>query len=101
MNSDILRQENRRYENTCAVSQNSGTLGFRPAFKDEGSGYIHISCFADGRPAPIHLLDGLPEQLVEARDSNGHVVRVKASIVSGFELQGRFYSREDVALSWG
>ena len=101
MNSEILRQENKRYENTCAISQNSGTLGFRPAFKDEGTGYIHISCFADGRPAPIHLLDGLPEQLVEERDPSGHVVRAKATIVSGFELQGRFYSREEAALLRG
>jgi hypothetical protein len=56
-----------------------------------------ISCFADGRPAPIHLLDGLPADWVTVRGAGGRVLAVKASVVAGFIRGGRFYTRAQAA----
>ena len=43
------------------------------------TGSIHLLRFADGRRAPIHLLDGLPKRLALRR--------------------GRFYTREQAAMA--
>ena len=48
-------------------------------------------------PAPVHLLDGLPEEVVVARHPCGRVEKVKASVVSGFVREARFYTREEAA----
>lgn len=50
-------------------------------------------------PAPFHLLDELPGALVLARTESGRVAAVKDSVVSGFVLEGRFYTRERAAES--
>lgn len=92
-----LQRENREFRNTGGRSEENRPLGFRPAFKDVASGTVYDSRFADGRPAPFHLLDGLPEDVVVQREPGGRVRRVKESIVSGFVLDGRFYTREEAA----
>ncbi|MBD5802230.1 hypothetical protein AZOA_16560 [Azoarcus sp. Aa7] len=92
-----LERENREFRNTGGRSEENRSLGFRPAFKDVASGAVYDSRFADGRPAPFHLLDGLPEEVVVQREPGGRVGRVKESIVSGFVLDGRFYTREEAA----
>ena len=91
-----LARENRRYAGTAGVSAAHQSDHFRPAFLDTDTGVIYPSCFADGRPAPCHLLDGLPSHLVRQR-IRGRVKAVKATIVSGFERAGRFYTREEAA----
>jgi hypothetical protein len=58
---------------------------------------IYPSCFADGRPAPFHILDGLPEDVVIERSARGRVRSVKSSIISGFERGGFFYTRRAAA----
>ncbi|AYH43650.1 hypothetical protein [Azoarcus sp. DN11] len=92
-----LHRENREFHSTGGRSEENRPLGFRPAFKDVASGAVYDSRFADGRPAPFHLLDGLPEEVILQRDPGGRVGRVKDSIVSGFVLEGRFYTREEAA----
>jgi hypothetical protein len=92
-----LARQNRRYEGTGGVSANNRCAGFRPAFRDQSTGELHLSCCADGAPAPFHCLDGLPVHLVEARDPTGRVIALKASVEAGFERNGRFYSREEAA----
>ena len=69
--------------------------GFQPAFIDRQSGSVHLSRFPDGRRAPCHLLDGLPDELVIARDERGRVTCVKGSVVSGFVHGGWFYTRDE------
>ena len=61
---ETLAQENRQYANTGGVSAINRSQRFIPAFYDTATGRAYRSRFADGRPAPIHLLDGLPESLV-------------------------------------
>ena len=90
-----LFDENLRFQGTGGVSGENGALGFQPAFLDRDTGEVHASRFADGRPAPLHVLDGLPRTLITARSASGHVLRTKASLVSGFLRLGRFYTREE------
>lgn len=93
----MLGWENQRFEGTAGVSSGNRQQGFRPAFMDSVSGVTHLSRFADGRPAPIHLLEGLPAELLVHRTHTGRVVAVKSSVVSGFVRGERFFTREQAA----
>jgi hypothetical protein len=97
MSEAVLKRENVEFLGTGGRSQENRSLGFRPAFRDEDTLAVYPSCFADGRPAPFHLLDGLPPEVVVTRTSKGRVAAVKPSIVSGFTLDGEFYSRDAAA----
>lgn len=92
-----LRRENRDYEGTGGRSEENSGAGFAPAFLDTETRRVYGSCFADGRPAPFHLLDGLPAELVVARNACGRVAQIKCSVVSGFLRGGRFYTRDEAA----
>ncbi len=92
-----LEAQNRRLWGRGGRSQENRALGFRPAFRDGETGCVYLSRFADGRPAPMHVLDGLPPHLVLRRGGDGRVRSVKGSIVCGFVLAGRFYTREEAA----
>jgi hypothetical protein len=90
-----LRNENVLYARTRGISQNNGSFGFRPAYLNGESGEAVLSRFADGTPAPVHLLDGLPDSWILRRDREGHVTETRKGIVSGFIRDGRFYTREE------
>lgn len=92
-----LARENSQFHGTSGVSAGGRSLGFIPAFRDSVSGRAYPSRFADGRPAPIHLLDGLPETLVIERRPDGTVTAVKQTVVSGFLRDGQFYTRDQAA----
>ena len=95
MTPKSLIKENRMYQGTPAISKNNRDSGFKPAFKDVDTGQVYLSCFVDGKLAPIHLLDGLPEDLILERNRYGQATRVKARIVSGFEKCGKFFMRSE------
>lgn len=97
LNTDVLQRENRRYRGTGGRSEENAGAGFRPAFRDAETGIVYPSRFGDGRPAPCHLLDGLPDGIVLDRDACGRAQRVKPSLVSGFVRGQRFYTREEAA----
>jgi hypothetical protein len=92
-----LERENQVFLGTGGRSQENRGVGFLPAFFDLQTEIVYLSCFADGRPAPFHLLDGLPEEVVLMRHDSGRVAQVKASVISGFVREGRFYTREAAA----
>ncbi len=92
-----LEDENRRYQGCGGISEETRGLGFLPAYLDSATGSIHLSRFADGRRAPIHLLDGLREKLVLRREVSGKVVALKGSVSAGFVREGRFHTREQAA----
>ena len=92
-----LTLEAARFRCTGGVSENNRSLGFQPAFIDRETKTVYWSRFPDGRLAPCHLLDGLPAELVCARDEQGRVARVKSSVLSGFVHDGRFYTRDEAA----
>ncbi len=93
-----LERENLRHRGTGGTSAENQSLGFQPAFVDRETRAIYLSRFADGRPAPCHVLDGLPRELVLWRRACGRVAAVKPSLVSGFVRDGCFYTREEAAL---
>lgn len=92
-----LRDDNTRYAGTGGVSAGNANLGFRPAFRDRVTDRVYPSCFADGRAAPFHMVDGLPAEVVEGRDAAGHVTRIKASLESGFVRMGQFFTRAEAS----
>lgn len=92
-----LRMENRAFVGTGGVSRENRSSGFLPAFYDTESGFVQIARFRNGTPAPLHLLDGLPDDWVKRRLPSSSVVAVKDSVIAGFLRQGRFYTREQAA----
>lgn len=92
-----IRSENTAFAGTGGVSQNNRSLGFQPGFIDTETGVIDISRFAGGRPAPVHMLDGVPREWVTRRNETGQVAAVKGSVVSGFIHDGRFFTRQQAA----
>jgi hypothetical protein len=93
----LLELENTNYRGTGGVSENNRCMGFQPAFIDPEIGTVYLSRFSDGRLAPCHLFDGLPAELVLARDVRGRVARLKPSVVSGFVRREHFYTRDEAA----
>jgi hypothetical protein len=92
-----LVDQNAHYQGTGGVSQGNRSAGFVPAFLDTETGEVYISRFANGAPAPIHLLAGLPASVVTKRTTSGGVLEVAASVIAGFVCQGAFYTREQAA----
>ena len=93
MTQSKLRSENRCHIGTNGVSGQARCLGFLPAFMDAATRVVYLSRFADGRIAPFHTLDRLPDDLILQRSGVGRVAVVKASVVSGFVRHGCFYTR--------
>ena len=97
MNLQQLKSENQAHQGSPGVSHANRHLGFRPAFLDVATMAIHESRFADGRLAPFHLLDGLPDEAVVRRSPLGRVLAAKSTLVSGFVRNGFFYTRAAAA----
>jgi hypothetical protein len=94
---ETLILENRHFAGTGGISQNNKHCNFVPAFLDSTNGRVYRSRFADGTPAPVHILDGLPDKTVIKRDRHGTVVVISDNIISGFVREGRFYTRKEAA----
>lgn len=76
----------------------AGRIGkFVPAFSDTTTGAVYLSRFVDGRPAPIHVYETLPDALVMRRDALHRPLALRADVISGFFSAGRFYTREQAA----
>ena len=92
-----LRAQNVAYQATGGVSRNNRAAGFLPGYCNVSTGEAVISCFADGSPSPVHLLDGLPDAWVAERDASGRVRQTVPMVVAGFIRDGCFYTREAAA----
>lgn len=97
MTEQRIVDENAAFDRTGGRSEANRDLGFEPAFYDCSRNAIYRSCFADGREAPFHTLDGLPDEVVLHRDGRGRVLRAKCTLVSGFVRDGFFYTRSAAA----
>lgn len=95
--STILQKENERFCGTGGVSENNASACFMPAFMDLLSGRVELSKFVDGRIAPCHLLDGLPEEWITQRDLGGRVKEISGAVISGFVRLGHFFTRQEAA----
>ena len=94
-----LHRETLSYRGTGGVSAESRGSGFVPAFCDTSTGQAQAARFADGRPAPCHVLDGVHPDWVAERGPQGEILRLKDSIIAGFLRDGLFYTREQAALA--
>jgi hypothetical protein len=45
----------------------------------------------------MHLLDGLPDEVIVTRLSSGRVNAVKSTVIAGFMRRQRFFTRERAA----
>lgn len=99
LSTRALSQQNHVYRETGGVSEGNRDQGFTPAFLDQSTGITWLSQFADGRVAPLHVLDSLPEELVAERGINGHVKTARDCVIAGFVRGGLFYTREQAARS--
>lgn len=68
------------------------------AFLDQTTNRIYPFCHSDDNPTPIGPLDGLPANLVLARDEQGQVRMIKPSVVVGRLFRGRFSTRGRAAV---
>ncbi len=91
-----LAWENHRHKNTSGISRNCRHNGYLPAFQNRLTGETRMSTFADGSPASVHLLDGLPNHWVVSRDDDNHVLAVLDTVVSGFVRDGEFFTRDEI-----
>ncbi len=92
-----LELEQAANRGTGGVASENRQLGFIPAFMDTRTGKVYGCTFVDGRPAAFHILDGLPDELVIARDRYGRPSHVVGSVIAGFTLDDRFYTREQAS----
>jgi hypothetical protein len=97
MTKRTLEAQNRVFAGTQGVSAANWKQGFIPGFLDRETGSIYVSRTVDGNPAPIHLIGGLPDDLVLARTSTGQVSAIKETVIAGFIRGGLFYTREQAA----
>ena len=92
-----LAMQNAQFRGTAGVSGNNRGAGFVPAYMNTVTGETVPSRFADGRPAVVHVLEGLPDNWIGARDPHGCVTRAVDGVIAGFLRDGRFFSREAAA----
>lgn len=98
--SDInlnLVSENNSFAGTGGISFENNSFNFIPAFKDIRTGRVETSKFKNGKNAPFHMLDGLPDEWVLQRCSSGKALKIKQSIISGFIREGAFFTRQEAA----
>ena len=94
LSTGVLYVENLAYAGSGGVSRANRSSGFVPAFLDAITGQAYRSRFADGSPAPFHLLEGLPASVLVGSGDN---IRARESLVSGFLRDGEFYTRAQAA----
>jgi hypothetical protein len=90
MTEQRIADENEAFTGTGGRSAENRDLRFEPAFYDFTRNTIYRSRFADGRDAPFHALDGLPDEAVMHRDASGRVIAARRTLISGVVRDGFF-----------
>lgn len=92
-----LQTQNAVFQGSGAVSRENRCHGYIPAFLNQDTGEVYLSRDAAGNLSMIHQLVGLPASVILERDKQGRAIAVKGCVLSGFVLEGQFYSREECA----
>lgn len=71
-------------------------FGLMPAFRNLNTHETHLSSYGDGKPAVVHVLDGIPRAWIESFDQDGRAVALKPGIVAGYMRAGHFYTLYDI-----
>lgn len=72
------------------------TYGFQPAVLDARTQVVYPCRYEDGRLAPFHIFDGLPDEVLPRRSAATPPEDDKPRLVCGFLMAGRFLTREEV-----
>ncbi|MTW20949.1 hypothetical protein [Allochromatium palmeri] len=86
-----FQPEPRRLDSSGLVS------GFLPAFRHLATGEIRLCQLADGRISVRHLLDSLPDDWIQERDSSGRPATLVSDIEPGFLRGIQFWTLENLA----
>ena len=90
-----LDAEARRYRGRGGISEEALPKGFVPAFRDKATGTVYLSRTHDGALAGMHLLFGLPDELIQRWGPHGQPLAARHCVESGFFRDGRFFTREE------
>ncbi|MCZ6889527.1 MAG: hypothetical protein O7H39_13610 [Gammaproteobacteria bacterium] len=94
---ESLHLENLAFAGTRGISENARPQRFVPAFCDSETGRIEIARFASGKPAPWHVIEGMPDEWAAEHNGMGEICALKSTIVAGFVRDGEFFTREQAA----
>jgi hypothetical protein len=97
LTAETIRKQHLVFVGTSGVGAQNRSGDFKPAFYNVATGQAELSRFADGRTAPMHLLEGLPDLWVLNRDAQGRASVLKDTVIAGFIRGGFFYTREQAA----
>lgn len=97
MNKHTLHCENLAFAGTRGISQNNKGSKFHPAFLNKSTGCVELARLANGQPATMHLIGWLPCDWGLTFNEDGSIESLKAEVVAGFELNGVFYTRDEMA----
>lgn len=93
----VLGRQSLAFRGSGGVSAGNRAYGFAPAFLDTETGQVYLARYADGRLAPMHLLEGLPDELILERHESGAVQALKPTVIAGFLRCNRFFTRDQAA----
>ena len=96
-NQIAVTAESHRFHGTCGESVVACRHEFVPAFRDNADGRVELARLPNGKPAPMHLIAGLPRAWATRCDEGGNVLELIDSVVAGFVKNDRFYTREEAA----
>lgn len=85
-----LHAQPRRLDSSGLVS------GFLPAFRHLATGEIRLCQLADGQISRRHLLDSLPDDWIQERDSSGRASTLVSDIEPGFLRGIQFWTLDNL-----
>jgi len=93
MSCHELAQQNLMFHGTGSTGPQSRSYGFNPAFLDEKTKTVYLARYPDGRIAPMHISNSLPDKLLAQKNVCGVVVSGTEEVTAGFTKDGLFYTR--------
>ena len=97
MDNQTLQSENLAFAGTSGISENNRAAGLKPAFLDLNTGRIEIARFANGQPAPIHIINWLPKEWANSFTESGTIDSLIEGVIAGFIKGNVFYTRDEAA----
>lgn len=84
------------YKQSGPALFSDASFGFMPAFMDVFSEEVHLATYADGIPAVLHVLEGLPAKWIAEWGEDGRPNSVRTGVIAGFMRGGCFYTIDDI-----
>lgn len=91
-----VNQQYYNYRQSGSTIFSDAAFGFMPAFMDIITEEIHLSTYDDGKPAVLHVLDGLPVSWIDVWGEDGRADSVRTGVIAGFMRGGHFYTIDEI-----